>query len=110
MQRISQKNNKPKRRLLKCDVLIVEIKQVGEIRHVTNVINHYTKKTVKVNLQIVNVMAQMNKYGYRNNLQKHRCLHSIFCNNLQICTGMIDDILHILFLKNMYHHLKLIDL
>ncbi len=87
-------------------MLIVEIKQVGEIRHVTNVINHYTKKTVKVNLQIVNVMAQMNKYGYRNNLQKPRYLHSIFGKNQLVYAGMIEDILPILFLKIFYLNLK----
>jgi hypothetical protein len=37
-------------------VLIVEIKLVGEILIVTNAMNHFTKKTVKVNPQIVNVM------------------------------------------------------
>ncbi|MBT8251396.1 MAG: hypothetical protein KJO99_00980 [Nitrosopumilus sp.] len=46
----------------------VEIKQAGEIRIVTNAINHYIKKTVKESLLIANVMKLMNKYGHRKKL------------------------------------------
>ncbi|WP_148680121.1 hypothetical protein [Nitrosopumilus maritimus] len=49
-----------------CDARIVEIKQVGEILTVTNVMQSYTKKTVKVRLLTANVMMSMNRHGFSN--------------------------------------------
>jgi hypothetical protein len=46
----------------------VEIKQAGEIQTAINVTSHYTKKTVKENLLIVNAMFSMNRCGHRKKL------------------------------------------
>jgi len=52
-----------------CIAQIVEIKPVGEILHVTNVKNHYTKLIARQKHQIVNVMKLMNKCGWKRRLQ-----------------------------------------
>jgi len=46
----------------------VETKQAGEIQTAINVASHYTKKTVKENLLIVNAMHSMNRCGHRKKL------------------------------------------
>jgi len=47
-----------------CIVQAVEIKQVGEILHATNVKSHYIKLIVKVKHLIVNVMKLMSRSGW----------------------------------------------
>ncbi|NNM36243.1 MAG: hypothetical protein HKO48_03930 [Nitrosopumilus sp.] len=50
-----------------CDARIVEIKQAGEIRIATNVMQHYIKKIVKKNPLIVNVIQLTNRHGQQKN-------------------------------------------
>jgi len=54
----------------KWDVLIVEIKEAGEIPHVTNVINRCIKKIVREKILIVNAMNLTNRRGHKKNQTK----------------------------------------
>ena len=56
----------------KWDAQIVEIRQVGEILIVTNVINRYIKKRVRENQKIASVIKSMRTYGNKRNHNSHR--------------------------------------